>query len=397
MSINFDTGFSFNTVEVKRFLISDTEDIYVSKPEDISGFSHDNNNRRPSLDALGQQAIQEESVVFLQQEVYQLFERGTKQNSGRYDGGTTVGLHQVYVALEHQLRIYSDFYLYLQDALSDEASQYASHIFHDYDPAVHGDDVIDYMKANLNGRLNENDFEIETAVTIQKVSSKPNEADISQRLKLFDLLDCNDPPASNDGQIDIDNMDMGLPQWSRERKSYLKLVSVDIVADDANPPSDPNYSATVSDPDNNSVVANAIDLVLRDVIPSSCGGMARKEIKLLTIAEWPEFRIVWKKKRIKIGCSRITVTYPVLQIRMSKLVFYAYFKLPRNAGRFVVSIATVCAKRSALTSAVIGIVTSNIGAAIASFTPLFKRCIETEVKNCLYPGLFLAKKAGHWH
>ncbi len=397
MSINFDTTFYFNEIEVKKFLISDTENTYAVQPQSISGFSHDKNDRRPSLDKSGQHASQKEPVVFLQEEIYQLFEGGTKQANGEYDGGSAVGIHRAFVALEHQINIFSDFYLFLRDSLSEDVKSYASQIFHSYDPSTHGGDVIAYMQANLNGRLNENDIEIESLVVIEKEFQNPSEKDVSQRQKLFDFLDCNDRPTGHDGRIDLDNMDMGLPQWSHERKSYLKLISVDIVPDDSSPPSNPNVDETISDPEDPRDVANAIDQIMRDLVPSSCGAMARKEVRLLTIAEWPEFRIKWKKKRIKVGCSRITITYPILEIRMSKLVFYAYFKIPQDVGRFVLNIATVCAKRSALTSAVIGVITSNIAAAIASFTPLFKRCIETEVKSCLYPGLFLAKKPGNWH
>ena len=389
MSINFDTNFSFNDIDVKKFLITDTENTYVVRPQSISGFSHDENDRRPSLDTSGQRASQQEPVVFLQEEIYQLFEGGT-------DGGSAVGLHRVFVALEHQINIFSDFCLFLRDSLSGDIKSYASQIFHSYDPSKHGSDVVAYMRANLNGRLGENDIEIEALAIIEKEFPNPIEKDVSQRQKLFDLLDSNDDPKRHDGQIDLDNMDMGLPQWSHERKSYLKLISVDFVPDDSNPPSDPNVDDTISNPEDPRDVANAIDQIMRDLVPSSCEVMSRKEIRLLTIAEWPEFRIKWKKKRIKVGCSKITITYPVLEIRISKLVFYAYFKIPQDVGRFVLSIATVCAKRSALTSAVIGVITSNIAAAIASFTPLFKRCIETEVKNCLYPGLFLAKKPGNW-
>lgn len=97
-----------------------------------------------------------------------------------------------------------------------------------------------------------------------------------------------------------------------------------------------------------------------------------------------------------MGCSSITIVYPVLQFRISELVLFVYYFYPNDVRRTVLKIIETCAIRSALAGGVVGVVVGNPGAAISTFNALFKRCIEREVKECINPGIVTIKERGNW-
>jgi len=380
MPLNFDTRLSFSDPEILRFLEDDhAAPVHAIEPDLGSQFDHDAADRRPS----GEPTSHTQEVVFLVEEKYRLLEN---------ENG--VGVHKVIVALKHDVGIKVDYWLFLRSSnLSEAEIAHVRDRFHAYDPAQHGEDVEAWMRANLEG-IDENDFEVEPCLTLHKHSQVAQDHDASQRKALFALLGIggSNPPPSTIHAVG----DYSLTNWAQGRNLKLVLMGRELVADDSDPPANPD-SAVLGDADDLQQVSAAIDAIVDHIIPGECGQMRLEQIKLLTLAAWPEFKIEWHQKRIKIGCSRITISVPVLRIRITKLVFYVYFKVPVHIDRFIITIARTCAVRSALTSAVIGVVTSNIGAAVASFVPLFKRCIEQEIRNCLHPGLLLATEPGPWH
>jgi|GEM_PF-2296879 len=141
------------------------------------------------------------------------------------------------------------------------------------------------------------------------------------------------------------------------------------------------------------------DVLVDKIIPrpaSICGIMKRYNYEIAKIAEWPEFKIEWRRKRIKIGCTRITITYPVLRTRKATLRFFIYFKVPKSITTAAFNIAKYCGKSSALKGGVIGIVSGNLALAIAAFKASFKDCVKREIKKCIYPGLFTVKVVTGW-
>jgi hypothetical protein len=393
MPINFDTNFSFNDPEVKHFLNESTLKQYSIKPSIMNEFEHDSSkDQRPS----GEPKSHDEDIVFLREESWQLFEHGRKDpQTGELDGGSSVGIHNINVALMHNISLSIDYWLLLRKTLSDDSKVHARERFQAYKPLGANDDIDKWMRDNLNGKLTIDDFEIEPFIKVKKLRDEPDEVDISQREALFALFGGVDKPPIP--RASIPDLDLHLGQWARERNTYLKLISIRVITDDADVPDSPHVDETLTDTNDSHQISNAVDRIVDNLIPSSCGKMNRHEFALLTLAAWPEFKIEWKRIRIKIGCSRITISIPILRVRISELVFFVYFKIPKDIGRFVFNLAKVCSQRAALTSAVIGIITSNLAAAIASFTPVFKRCLEQEIKTCLYPGLFMAKVPGQWH
>ena len=95
-----------------------------------------------------------------------------------------------------------------------------------------------------------------------------------------------------------------------------------------------------------------------------------KQFKIATLLKFPEFKIVWRNVSIEIGCIRVVLTLPFLQIRISDLDLDAYTRYPRNLGSLVEQAIIDCIWRAALAGAVIGVALGNFGAAIAApWTP----------------------------
>lgn len=380
MPIHFDTAFSFDDPSVKAFLFDGSAASYTAKPPQPAGFGHDSQDRRPS----GEPVTAIQDIVFLVQEWWQLLQ-----------AGSGAGVHRVVVAMEQRVELSVSYWAFFRDGLSEAAIAEGRALLASYDPASDGNDVEAWVQARIGPNLQLDDFVLDTAVTLRKID-QPQERDISQRDALFALLGVGggEPPHS---EIPVVG-DYSLPQWGHDHQLDLVLIRTAVLQEDSAPPLDPTTGKEVApghatDP---MEVGRAIDDVLGQVVPSSCGQMEREQFGLLALAAWPEFKISWTRIRIRIGCSSISISVPMLHVRLSKLVFYVYYSLPRNLGRTVFKIAETCAIRSALGSAVIGIVTTNIAAAVGSFTPLFERCLEREVVNCIHPGLMLLKEPGDW-
>ena len=381
MPIHFDAAVSFEDPDVKRFLHSKNISSLTLHPSIPDDFEHNTNDWRES----GEPRVVTQDITYLVEEHYQLS-----------DNGNTAGIHRVVVALGHQIDISVKYWAIFRKGISDAAKAHGLNLLRTYDPVIHGEDIEAWALVNLGPDLQQDDFILDTAVTLKKLDAQnPIEVDVSQRKALFQLFGLEQPIL--DSEINAIS-DYSLGQWQRERNISLSLVYEEVVLDDGEPVENPNNVRTVNagQASNPAVAGRILDRILAEIIPSSCGEMQRKQHKLLTIAAWPEFKIEWRKIRIKVGCSRITISIPILRVRTSQLVFYVYYSLPRNLGRTVFKIAETCAIRSALGSSIIGIVTSNIAAAKASFIPLFKLCLEREAKECIHPGLLLLKESGSW-
>ena len=383
MPVDFNARFSFDDIEIKKFLGDETRETYSVEPMAPEGFTLDPSEPRGAFDPDTNQTEHSENIVFL----------------------------------SHEIVISAEFVIFYRDGLNEVAKQHGRDLLKNYDPAEHGNDPRAYAASNLGNGLGIDDFELGTRVKLRKYEwwstpdgperAVPNEKKIDQRVALFGLLGLPypgqgdpvpEPPHSDigTGNDNDDGSGLSLPDWSRGRGNELRYVSRKIIFDDKEPPADPHYVEEVPNADDGSAADSAMDRILRDVVPSSCEPTHKKKFRLLTLAGWIEFKIEWERKRIKVGCAKITIWVPRLRWREAKLVFYVYFKVSKNVIASALKIAEVCAIRSALGSAVLGVVTSNIAAAAAAFKPLFKRCIQQEIKKCLYPGLLMLKETRGW-
>ena len=122
--------------------------------------------------------------------------------------------------------------------------------------------------------------------------------------------------------------------------------------------------------------------------------------KVMTVFTWPEFKVKWYPKDVKIGCARIRIWFPKLLTRTSDIVLYAMVAIAkRDANETMRQIAVDCAVGSALVGGIVGVVMWNFAAALAAFKVLFEYCIYNKVGQhltCLVPELVLLTERGKW-
>lgn len=142
---------------------------------------------------------------------------------------------------------------------------------------------------------------------------------------------------------------------------------------------------------------------IKDVIAAAgkvldCTHLEEQDHRIGTLFEYPEFRIEWERKRIKIGCVKITLRLPVLEFRTTKMVLWAFVGIPK-LDKLVKGVVERCFVESAVASTIIGLATANLAVAGAAFKSVFVECIERKIAttiSCLISGLVLLKKKGGW-
>ncbi|WP_432698099.1 hypothetical protein ACQUQP_07085 [Marinobacterium sp. YM272] len=156
----------------------------------------------------------------------------------------------------------------------------------------------------------------------------------------------------------------------------------------------------VDDPED---TVGAIDII-RDIVEDSpamnCEHIDYKQERIATLIQYPEFKIVWRRVVIKVGCVRISLKLPQLYYRNTKRVLYAVLAHRADVDQIVIDVIVYCLKRSALAATIAGLVTANVGVAAAAFKALFLECIKQQLHTymkCLLPDLTLLKKKSDWH
>ena len=374
-NLNTQIDLDFSDSKIQKFLFDQNQTEISFVPPETQGFS--SAGERPN----GELNPPTERIEFPVTELW-LLEQGNNPS----------GTIKVNVICGQELSINIFYRLYLQDGIAESPKNRALFLFSEYDPANHGDDISAWVNANLSDDLDSSMFMLESIVALEKIGDR-YDVDDSQRRALLALYGQDDYNTS--GQIHmVYNGEYTVEQWANETQATLRKIGEEQSKDDEPPVASEVQEVPPGQADLQ--LGTILDEITSDIIPSDCGVMRREEDKLLTLFSWPEFKIEWRKKRIKIGCSTITITYPILRTRTSKIVFYVYYSLPRNVGATVFKIASTCAIRSALGGGVVGIVMGNPAAALATFNALFKRCIEREVVKCIHPGLLTLKETGQW-
>ena len=305
-------------------------------------------------------------------------------------------LIKVNVIVAQKILLKVAYKLYLKNDIDDAPRNRAIQLFEEYDSDSHGEDISAWVSANLSDGLNSDMFVVETTLALKKIGDR-YDVRTEQRDALLEIY----------GEKDIDyygsramvNMVPGnelfLTNWLKEMSSYLsaKPVGEELPKNHISR-FDSQFEHTLGKGEiyDDEKVDKVLDKILPKIIPAECGEMRDYKHRLLTLGKWPEFRILWDKKTIKIGCAKITIHYPIFEMRIANLVFYVYYALPHNVGATLLKIASACAIRSALGASVVGIVVGNPAAAAASFKPLFKRCISKEIRGCIEPGLLKVKE-----
>ncbi len=389
MNINLNTSIDFSSPKIQEYIYdSNNNSTLALEPIAESGYTHDAADRRlnsffPTI---------KQDVPFLIAEEWAV-EEIVKDTAGRPTGRIQSGINTIDVVLAQRLDVNIEYWVYFKENISADAKNYGRSLISTYDPGVHGDDLQAWIKTQLNDVLKEDMFTIEACIHINKDGNR-QELNIKQREALFSLY--GQTMGETRGNIDVIDGEGEYEHWARGKNLNLRKVGEYLKEKQAAPAITRNVREVEQPKTADSVADNIIDEILTELVPSECISMVQRRHRLLTLYSWPEFKIVWKKKRIKVGCSKIIIYYPVLMVRISRMVFYVYYSLPTHVDLFILKIAETCAIRSALGAGIIGIIMSNPAVAIAAFKGLFKRCLEQEIKSCVNSGLLTVRETGSW-
>jgi hypothetical protein len=158
------------------------------------------------------------------------------------------------------------------------------------------------------------------------------------------------------------------------------------------------YVKDVNDPHE---TGSVLDDIAKKASPNveGCEFGPRETKRIAALLAWPEFKIDWVDVRIQIGCIWVIFSIPVLRIRMSTLVLYAYVVHVQNVDQLVLDMITGCIVKAAIVGAVIGVVFADFPAALAAFEAVFEDCIYFSLGQaavCMAPGLALLTESSSW-
>ena len=385
MNVNFDAVADVESIEFKKFLLGANAGDQFEFSIDLPPGYHRDDLREGNL------RNKEELFTYQVKENWKMYENCHQGNSGQL-----VGIHTPIILEQRNIIFFTNFVLYLKTDLSQTEADHARDLLTKFPVetgATSEEEVIKWISENMGPDLEVGDF-ILSAEIIAEASDNPFPFDTSQRETLLDIYE---------GRIETripvihENDEGGLEEWSGNRSLCWKPGRRSIIENDG----EPAETSTVHHmPEGSDPITYNPTRIIDDIVDTyqepDCAGMKTYKEKLLIIGKWPEFKIKWVVKTIKIGCCKVKTKLPVAYTREGMLVFYGYYRVPQNLGRAILKIAESCLIKTALKSAIIGILTSNIAAAVRLFVPLYKDCLIEEAKECIYPGLLLLKESKPW-
>ena len=390
MPVNFGSDADVETIEFKKFLIeANKKDIFQFIPPTPVGYLRDNERE-------GSIRPKSEEFTYIVRENWKLYERGHVDSSGEYVGGELVGIHTPEILEQRDVGFSTNFVLFLKSGISDTAVDHARQLLETFPAETENTteaDILQWISDNIGDELKPDDFILETKIVAKAMDSQ-RQFDTSQRDALFKLFE---QPGGSRIPVIHENEERGLGGWAESRSIGWKLGRRGPVTNDQEPT---NTASVYHVPEGDDPESYDPTTIISDIVDEykepDCDGMKTYKEKLLVIGQWPEFKIKWKIRTIKIGCCKVKTKIPQAYKRIGKLVFYGYYRVPQNLGLAILKIAESCLIKTALTSAIIGILTSNLAAAIRVFVPLYKQCLIEEAKECIYPGLMLIQESGKW-
>lgn len=132
-----------------------------------------------------------------------------------------------------------------------------------------------------------------------------------------------------------------------------------------------------------------------------CEGMRDEipPIKITTLLSYPEFKVVMKRKVIKIGYSKVVYHWPELFTRTTNNdLFYSVWSRD-ELGALLKKVVKKCLRDSAGVSIIIALAARNLPMALKLYRPLVYACIQMRLNekiDCLFPELILKLNRGDW-
>ncbi|WP_321285371.1 hypothetical protein [uncultured Sunxiuqinia sp.] len=394
--MNLDISIDFRKKEIQKFLIDekDSNRNYQQNFDIPSGFEL----KDEELDSrINPNPSQTEEIPFL---VTKRF--AVEQALGDYDHHdcevnspkTRKGIIKIQEARTQILNLNCSYYLLLKSDLNQSVIDECRRLFNLYN-ATDNPNIEDWILNNANQEINSSMFKVISTMTLEKVGDIPTSRNKAQEEALYEKY-CRDRETRS-VEVDINNDNTRIPYSDWVKDSRLGLIELDskIYIE----PEENSNVQDVDDPEDINVarqIGQEITDVIIDLDCKKDPGVKPYTKKILTLLRWPEFKIEWKRKTIKIGCSKITIVYPKLYTRTVSLVLYAHYVVPTNLGLIIRSALEKCAIVSALQGGVAGVVMGNLPVAIAVFQTSFKICMEEYLLSCIYPSLLLLKNKSEW-
>jgi hypothetical protein len=377
--MSIELSIDFNEPRIAAFLADVNGVDFVERPPAPEGFSEV--GRREN-----ERDVERFPALFGLRELYRL-----EMN------GSSAGVVSADVIMQQGLRVWVEYVVYGRSDLSADQRQRLEALLGLHDEQQPPDLEAWLVDQIRDGWILREQIVIAGHLHLRK-RGNAQDVNASQRDVLFALYgqQGNRPPRSRIELLPED----GFTRWAEARNSRLVLIGSEPITQGI--ARDATVSAEIpASPQPGEAADAAIDGLLdeatRVLVPNRCVGFRRINQRMVSVAGWPEFKIEWQFRTIRVGCARIKVPVPIMRTRISNLVCFLYYHLPEQADQAVFEILKACAIRSALTGAVVGIVLGNPAAAIQTFKANFTSCLKDESFACLTPGLFLVKEAGAWH
>jgi hypothetical protein len=377
MSLNSNISVSFSDAEAFSFL-SGTQRQLIDKSKTHPGFAYIGKQANPFPDEI-------QTVPYMIREIYRVNQRGNP-----------VGIVSAEIIVAEDISFSVQHEVFLKDSLDPALKLRITALIGTYTRQ----DVQDFkvwLATKIQGALSEEDYVVDSLLEMKKVAPEPREINTEQRDALFKLYGQN---PTGDWRARIEP-EQNFGDWARNRGTTLQKI-------DSSPlrPSEstgPDTSMTVKEFESTKEAPTSakdkLAAVLADIegrLRGDCGELKSESKKLVTLSKWPEFKIEWRAKTIRIGCVSITINLPIPRIRFSELTAYVRYQMPKSVEQTVWAIVQTCTIRSGLVSAVVGIILLNPAAALAAFQSSFTQCVQQEVVTCVNPGIVVIKVHEGW-
>ena len=302
-------------------------------------------------------------------------------------GSAVIGEPEVSVPVTHILLLGVRGELLVRENLSPEALQAISDAFNDFDFSVDLEQFVTEQQVLLG--VTPSDFYLALTFTLEKVGEDSDLRGISHEAELNWLL------SFNSGETEVT---WGIPKPDMQLYRYTLISERLICPYEPMPTPDGVVEVNViTDEQLNEQSVKQHVLGHGQVSGCEIDDIANKRIA--TIYQWPEFRVIWVNRVIKIGCTRVILKLPKLEMRTVKKAAYGASAYESRFRDQVLDIIEDCLENSVVSSVVVGLLTWNLASAVAAFTGIFVRCIQlksVEAIPCLIPEIVILTEDGDW-
>lgn len=303
-----------------------------------------------------------------------------------------VGNFKVIVIVEQPVIAAVTSFLLVRDNVSADAKTKIVAGFAAYDPNTNPD-PIKYATANMGGDITSDMFVVRASFTLHKSgAAKIHDEELKKILALYS--------GTGGGSLFVGHQD-NLGRNLLDTGIAVKKIGEERVGRVPEPEHDLLHVRQVKSVHDGQEIDAVVSDIARLATPAveGCLFAARENMRIASIVAWPEFKIDWVDVSVRIGCVNVIFSVPVLRIRISSLVLYAYVVHVNNLEQVAIDTIRGCIVKAALLGAVVGVVFANFPVALAAFEAVFEDCVYFNLGAdavCMAPGLALLVESSAW-